>query len=120
MVRPLVIKATCGTDDPERCNQAFTVAAAAALGGGDVSLWLTGEAAWLGVPERAAAFDLDLSTPLPTLLGTVLDAGRVTVCSQCAARRDLTEADLGEGIVIAGSAAFAEEILRPDVQAVVY
>ncbi|GAB2779328.1 DsrE family protein [Nocardioides salsibiostraticola] len=120
MVRPLVVKATCGTDDLERCNQAFTVAAAAAVGGSDVSLWLTGEAAWLGVPERAEAFDLPLATPLPALIEAILETGRITVCSQCAARRGLSEEDLGSGIVIAGAAVFAEEILRPDVQAIVY
>jgi len=42
------VKVTAGTDDPERCNQGFTVAATAVTAGADVSLWLTGEAAWLG------------------------------------------------------------------------
>ncbi len=46
MARSLVIKVTAGADDPERCNQAFTVAAAAVASGVPVSLWLTGEAAW--------------------------------------------------------------------------
>ena len=40
--RSLVIKVTAGKDDPERCNQAFTVAAAAVASGVPVSLWLTG------------------------------------------------------------------------------
>ncbi|HEX6935323.1 MAG TPA: sulfur reduction protein DsrE, partial [Actinomycetes bacterium] len=30
MARSLVVKATAGTDAPERCSQAFTVAAVAA------------------------------------------------------------------------------------------
>ena len=55
MVRPLVVKVTAGADDPERCNQGVTVAATAVAAGADVSLWLTGEAAWLGVPGRALA-----------------------------------------------------------------
>ena len=46
--RSLVIKVTAGKDDPERCNQAFTVAAAAVASGVPVSLWLTGESAWFG------------------------------------------------------------------------
>ena len=29
MARPLVVKVTCGAEDPERGNQAFTVAATA-------------------------------------------------------------------------------------------
>ena len=51
--RSLVIKVTAGKDDPERCNQAFTVAAAAVASGVPVSLWLTGESAWYGLPGRA-------------------------------------------------------------------
>ena len=64
MSRSLVVKVTCGAEDAERCNQAFTVAAAAAASGADVSLWLTGDAAWFGVPGRAEEFDLDLAAPL--------------------------------------------------------
>jgi predicted peroxiredoxin len=120
MARSLAVKVTCGAEDPERCNQAFTVAAAAAASGAEVSLWLTGEAAWFGVPGRAENFHLLLATPLVDLLAAVLAAGQVTVCSQCAARREITEADLLPGVRIAGAAVFAEEILQPNVQALVY
>ena len=120
MARSLAVKVTCGAEDAERCNQAFTVAASAASSGAEVSLWLTGEAAWFGVPGRAEAFDLPLATPLADLLAAVVAAGQVTVCTQCAARREITEADLIPGVRIAGAAVFAEEILRPDVQALVY
>src|ERR1700760_2098325 len=47
VARKLVVKVTAGKDEPERCNQAFTVAAAAVASGVSVSLWLTGEAAWV-------------------------------------------------------------------------
>ncbi|MCP3420895.1 DsrE family protein [Nocardioides pinisoli] len=120
MARSLVVKVTCGAEDAERCNQAFTVAASAAASGAEVSLWLTGEAAWFGVPGRAEAFDLRLATPLDQLMAVVLDSGSVTVCSQCAARRDIGEADLREGVRIAGAAVFAEEVLGEGVQALVY
>ena len=120
MSRSLAVKVTCGAEDPERCNQAFTVAASAVAAGADVSLWLTGEAAWFGVPGRAETFDLPLATPLADLLAAVLAAGRVTVCSQCATRRGIAEADVIPGVRIAGAAVFAEEILAPDVQALVY
>jgi predicted peroxiredoxin len=120
MVRSLAVKVTCGAEDPERCNQGFTVAAAALASGADVSLWLTGEAAWFGVPGRAETFELPLATPLADLLAAVLAAGRVTVCSQCAGRRGIAEGDVIDGIRIAGAAVFAEEILQPDVQALVY
>lgn len=120
MARELVVKVTCGIDEPERCNQGFTVAATAAASGVTVSLWLTGEAAWLGVPGRAGEIDLPLATPIADLLDTVLSSGTVTVCAQCAARRSLGTADLLAGVRIAGAPVFVEEILREDVQALVY
>jgi predicted peroxiredoxin len=120
MTRSLVVKVTSGTDGAERCAQAFNVAAVAVASGLDVSLWLTGESSWFAVPGRAAAFELDHSAPLDDLLGTVLEGGRVTLCTQCAARRDLTEADLLPGIRIAGAAVFVAEIAADGVQALVY
>ena len=120
MPRPLCVKVTCGAADAERCNQGFTVAAAAVAAGADVSLWLTGEAAWFGVPGRAEDFSLPLATPLADLRDVVLAAGRVTVCSQCAARRSITEADVLPGVRIAGAAGWTEEILGDGVQALVY
>ena len=120
MPRSLVVKVTCGAEEPERLNQGFTVAAAAAAAGAEVSLWLTGEAAWFGVPGRAEEFALDLATPLDKLLAVVLDTGSVTVCSQCAARRGIVEDDLREGVRIAGAAVFAEQVLGDGVQALVY
>jgi predicted peroxiredoxin len=120
VTRPLVVKVTCGAEDAERCNQGFTVAASALAAGADVSLWLTGEAAWFGVPGRAEEFALPLATPLADLLGALVAGGRVTVCTQCAARREITEADVLPGVRIAGAAVFAEEALRPDAQALVY
>lgn len=120
MVRPLVVKVTCGADDAERANQGFTVAAAAVASGASVSLWLTGDAAFLAVPGRAGELTLPHATPVADLLAVVLAAGAVTVCSQCAVRRGLTQDDLLEGVRIAGAAAFAEEILGDGVQAIVY
>ena len=120
MARALVVKVTCGAEEPERCNQGFTVAATGVAAGAEVSLWLTGEAAWFGVPGRAEEFALPLATPLADLLGAVLTDGQVTVCSQCAARREIGPDDVLAGVRIAGAAVFAEEILREGVQALVY
>lgn len=119
-MRALRIKVTCGADDAERCNQAFTVAAAAVASGADVGLWLTGEAAWFGVPGRAEAFALPLATPLASLRDAVIAGGQLTVCTQCAERRSITAADLLPGVRIAGAAAWTEEILGDGVQALVY
>jgi predicted peroxiredoxin len=57
---------------------------------------------------------------LEALLATVLAGGRVTLCTQCAARRDITASDVIPGIRIAGAAAFVEEALADDAQALVY
>jgi predicted peroxiredoxin len=120
MARSMVIKVTAGTDAPERCNQAFTVAAAAVASGVPVSLWLTGESAWYGLPGRAKEFTLPHATPLADLLDVVLAGGKVTVCTQCAARRDIGPQDLIEGVRIAGASTFVEEALAEDAQALVY
>ena len=118
--RSLVVKTTAGADAPERCAQAFTVAATAAASGVPVSLWLTGESSWFALPGRAATFELPHSAPLADLLAGVLAAGTVTLCTQCAARRQITSADIIEGIRIAGAAVFMEEVMADGAQALVY
>jgi predicted peroxiredoxin len=70
--RSLVVKVTVGEDARERCGEGFTVAAAAASAGADVSLWLSGEAVWLATPGRAAGFDLPHSAPLDGILDLLL------------------------------------------------
>jgi predicted peroxiredoxin len=120
MARTLIVKATAGADSPERCAQAFTVAATAVAAGAPVSLWLTGESAWFALPGRAATFQLPHSAPLQDLLAAVLAGGRVTLCTQCAARRGITADDVIAGVRIAGAAAFVEECLADDAQALVY
>ena len=118
--RALVVKVTVGSDAPERCNQAFTVAATAVATGADVSLWLTGEAAWFALPGRAKEFDLPHAAPLDELLDAVITGGRVTLCTQCARRRDIEESDVIEGIRVAGSPVFVEEAMADGAQALVY
>lgn len=120
MPRTLVVKATAGSDAPERCSQAFTVAATAAASGVEVSLWLTGESSWFALPGRAQEFELPHSAPLAELLHVVLTSGRVTVCTQCAARREITEEAVIPGVRIAGAAVFVEESLAEGAQALVY
>ncbi|MEU3556875.1 DsrE family protein [Streptomyces fragilis] len=120
MTKKLVIKVTAGADSPERCSQAFTVAAVAVASGVEVSLWLTGESAWFALPGRAAEFALPHAAPLPDLLDAILAGGSVTLCSQCAARREITEADVLEGVRIAGAQVFVQEALGEDTQALVY
>lgn len=118
--RNLVVKCSSGVEAPERCAQAFSVAATAVAAGVEVSLWLTGDAVWFAVPGRAEQFDLPHSAPLADLRDAVLVGGTLTVCTQCAARRDLTETDLLPGVLIRGSASFVAEVLGGGVQALVY
>jgi len=109
-----------GSDDPERTAQAFTVAATAVASGVEVSLWLTGEATFFALPGRAESFVLPHSAPLHELRDAILEAGSITVCTQCAARRNITESDLIPGITIKGAASFVAEIMNEGVQALVY
>lgn len=120
MAKKLVIKVTAGADAPERCSQAFTVAAVAVASGVEVSLWLTGESSWFALPGRAAEFDLPHAAPLPDLIDSILAAGRVTLCTQCAARREITEQDVLKGVRIAGAQVFVQEAMAEETQALVY
>lgn len=116
----LVIKLTVGKGDAERCNQAFNVAATAAASGVPVSLWLTGEASWFALPGKAGEVRLPHATPLDELLALILKDATVTLCTQCAARREITENDLIEGIRIAGAATFVAEVLADAAKPLVY
>jgi predicted peroxiredoxin len=120
MARSLVVKVTCGAESPERLSQALTVATTAVASGVPVSLWLTGDAVWLAVPGRVPDLGLEHAVPLADLVAAVLEGGTTTVCTQCAARRDLTADDLAPGVRIAGAAAFVQESLAEGAQALVY
>jgi predicted peroxiredoxin len=119
-VNRLVVKVTAGADAPERCAQAFTVASTALAAGAEVSLWLTGEASWFAVPGKAEAFELPHSAPLADLRDAILAGGRLTLCTQCAARRGIDGSELVEGVRLAGAQSFVEEVLADGTQALVY
>lgn len=120
VARSLVVKVTAGADAPERCSQAFTVAATAVAAGVPTSLWLTGEAAWFAVPGRAEDFELPQAAPLADLRDAVLAVGQVTLCTQCAARRGISPDDVLPGVRIAGAPTFVEEAMADGAQALVY
>jgi len=119
-MKKLVVKAMSGTDDPERAAQAFTVATTALASGFEVSLWLTSEASYFALPGRCEEFTLPHSAALDQLRDAILAGGTITLCTQCAVRRGITENDLLPGISIMGSASFVEEIMADGVQALVY
>ena len=120
MSTSLVIKATCGAEAPERLSQALTVAATAVASGLPLSLWLTGDAVWVAVRDRAPDLGLEHATPVGELMSGISEGGRVTVCTQCAARRGITADQLIDGAVIAGAASFLAEAMADGTQALVY
>jgi len=109
-----------GADDRARCAPAVSVASTALASGAEVSLWLTGEAAWFALPGKCEEFELPHSAKLADLRDAILAGGKITLCTQCAVRRGINDGDQIPGIVIAGAASFVEEILQPNVQALVY
>ena len=116
----LVIKLTAGLEAPERVSQAFSVASAALASGVNVSLWLTGDAAYFAVPGKTDEFELPHAAPLADQLAALVSGARVVLCSQCAVRRNINDGDQINGIVIEGAASFVEEITRESTQAIVY
>ncbi len=116
----LVIKLATGVIDAERVAQAFSVASTALAAGIDVSFWLAGDASWLALPGKAEEFSLPHSAPLHELLATLINNATVTLCTQCAIRRNINDGDQIPGIRIAGSATFVEEITNESTQALVY
>jgi len=115
----LVVKCTWGVEREETLIQAFTVAATAAASGIDVSMWLTGEASLFALPGTDDVA-LPHAAPLSELREAVMSGGTLTLCTQCAQRRDIAAADLIEGVRIAGAATFLEESLAPGTTVLVY
>lgn len=115
----LVVKCTWGIERTETLLQAFTVAATAASSGISVSLWLTGDATLHALPGTDDVH-LAHAPALSELRDAILASGTITVCAQCALRRDITEADVLPGVRIAGSATFIEETMAEGARALVY
>ena len=111
--RSLLIKITCGAEAAERANQAWTVAAMGVAAGASVAVWFA-------VPGRQPDLELPYATPVNELIETVRLSGAITVCTQCAARRDLVVDDLIQSATIQGAASFVEAALADNVQALVY
>lgn len=111
----LVVQLT--TDDPEKVAAALTVSLTAAASGASVHLWLSGPASMFAVLGREPAFDLSHAPDITMAMDTV---DFLAVCSQCAARRGLTPADLRPGAVIAGATTLVEALLTDGTQALTY
>ena len=75
---------------------------------------------WFAVPGRQPDLALPYATPVAELIETVRLGGAITVCTQCAARRELVVEDLIDSATIQGAASFVESALSDNVQALVY
>lgn len=115
----LVVKCTWGVERAETLVQAFTVAATAAASGVKVSMWLTAEASLFALPGTEDV-TLPHAAPLSELREAIMAGGTLTICTQCAQRRDIAPKDLIEGVRIAGAATFLEESLAPGATVLVY
>lgn len=89
-------------------------------GGIQVSVWLTGEATRLATPGYAERLTLPHAASFADLRDVLLAADALTVCSQCAARRELTADALLTGARIRGAMSFVEEAMGDGAQALVY
>ncbi|CAN5211704.1 hypothetical protein BH20ACT8_BH20ACT8_09520 [soil metagenome] len=118
--RSLVIKVTHALDDPERAHIGCNVASVALASGVGVHVFLAVEGVNLARPEIAAEVDVAEAPPLTELLDLLYDAATVTVCTPCALRRGLTDANFRDGTQMAGSARFVELATAPGAQALVY
>lgn len=116
----LVIKIASGAEALERCNQGWMVATMGLTAGAEVSVWLTGDAVRFALPGYADTIELEGAASFALAVQTVLAEGTLTACTQCLGRRGITADDLLPGVRIAGAAGFVEEILAPDVRALVY
>lgn len=120
MARSLVVKVTHALDDPERAHIGCNVAAVALAAGVDVHLFLAVEGVRLAQPAVAGRLELADAPPIADLLDAVYAGGSVTVCTPCATRRGLGEADFRDGTQMAGSARFVELATAEGAQALVY
>ncbi|HVM00615.1 MAG TPA: DsrE family protein [Egibacteraceae bacterium] len=120
MGRSMVVKVTHALDDPERAHIGCNVAAVALASGVDVHLFLAIEGVTLARDEVAGELEVPDAPPITDLLAALYAGGTVTVCTPCATRRGLAEADFRPGTRMAGSALFVELATAEGTQALVY
>lgn len=118
--RRLVVKVTTAMSDPERSHLAINVAATALASGVGVDIVLAADGVHLARAEVARQIQVAEAPPLTQLLDAVYTGGSVTVCTPCATRRGLVEADFRDATIMAGSARFVELATAEGAQAIVY
>ncbi|MGI8522435.1 MAG: DsrE family protein [Nocardioides sp.] len=102
----ILVSLASSHDNTDRATVGFVIAGAAAASGQDSTVFLSADGAWLGKLGEADKIHEDGFAPLAELLAGFADAGgKIIVCSPCAKKRGISEADLVPGAVIAGGAA---------------
>ncbi len=102
----ILVSLASSHDNTDRATVGFVVASAAAASGQDSTVFLSADGAWLGKTGEANKINEEGFAPLADLMSGFVEAGgKIIVCSPCAKKRGITEADLVPGAVIAGGAA---------------
>ncbi len=101
----ILVSIASSHDNSDRCTVAFVVAVAAAASGQDTTVFLSADGAWAGKRGEAERIHEDGFAPLAELVAGFVEAGgRILVCTPCAKKRGITDADLVPGATIAGGA----------------
>ncbi len=101
----IVVSLASSHDNTDRATLGFVVANASVASGQETTVFLSCDGAWLGKSGEAEKIHEEGFAPLADLLtGFVEGGGRLLVCSPCAKKRGIGEADLVPGAQIAGGA----------------
>lgn len=102
----ILVSIAASHDDPDRCTVGFVVAVAAAASGQQTTVFLSADGAWAGKQGEAEKIHEEGFAPLAELVAGFVEAGgEILVCTPCAKKRGITDADLVPGATIAGGAA---------------
>ena len=116
----IVVSLASSHDNPDRATVAFVIANAAVASGQQTTVFLSCDGSWLGGVGQAEKINEEGFAALADLLsGFVTAGGKLLVCSPCAKKRGIGQADLVPGAQIAGGATLVA-ILADGAQCVSY
>lgn len=102
----ILVSIASSHDNPDRATVGWVVAVAAAASGQDTTVFLSADGAWVGKRGEAEKIAEEGFAPLADLVSGFVEAGgQILVCTPCAKKRGITDADLVDGATIAGGAA---------------
>lgn len=102
----ILVSIASSHDNPDRATVGFVVAVASAASGQDTTVFLSADGAWIGKRGEAEKINEEGFAGLADLVAGFVEAGgQILVCTPCAKKRGITDADLVDGATIAGGAA---------------